>query len=119
LLGIARRQVLTSLRVTHREVGLIEEAAEMVPDGAPLAWEEGDVPALRKVVLSLPDPFREALVLCDLQELSYDEAAQVMGCPVGTIRSRLNRARQMLAERMERSSRRVAVRPAATEIEGC
>jgi RNA polymerase sigma-70 factor, ECF subfamily len=40
------------------------------------------------------------VVLCDLTELSYEEAATVIGCPVGTVRSRLHRARQMLLERL-------------------
>jgi len=48
--------------------------------------------------LSLPFAYREALVLCDLQELPYLDAANVIGCPIGTVRSRLNRARARLAE---------------------
>jgi hypothetical protein len=46
--------------------------------------------------------YREAIVLCELNGLSYEEAARVAGCPVGTIRSRLSRARQMLVERCRR-----------------
>ncbi len=48
--------------------------------------------ALRK----LPDVFREVVVLCDLEGLSYAEAAQALGIPIGTVRSRLSRAREML-----------------------
>ncbi len=44
----------------------------------------------------LPDEFRTAVVLVDLHELSYDEAAKVMDCPVGTVRSRLSRGRRLL-----------------------
>lgn len=44
----------------------------------------------------LPEEFRTALILVDIEELSYEEAAKVMGCAVGTIRSRLSRARRML-----------------------
>ena len=47
--------------------------------------------------------YREAVVLCDLQELPYDDAAEVIGCPVGTVRSRLHRARVMLAARLSAS----------------
>jgi RNA polymerase sigma-70 factor (ECF subfamily) len=55
---------------------------------------------VRQAVLSLPASYREAVVLCDLQELTYEDAAAAMSCPVGTIRSKLNRGRALLAERM-------------------
>jgi RNA polymerase sigma-70 factor (ECF subfamily) len=55
---------------------------------------------VRQAVLGLPAEYRETVVLCELQEFSYDEAAAVLGCPVGTIRSRLHRARTMLAEKL-------------------
>lgn len=54
---------------------------------------------LRQAILRLPMHYREIIVLCELNGLSYEEAATVAGCPVGTIRSRLSRARQMLIER--------------------
>jgi RNA polymerase sigma-70 factor (ECF subfamily) len=49
----------------------------------------------------LPAEFRETVVLCELEELSYDEAAQLIGCPVGTIRSRLHRGRALLLAKLE------------------
>lgn len=55
---------------------------------------------LRRAVLALPLRYREVVVLCDLQELSYAEAADVVGCAIGTIRSRLHRARRLLAVRV-------------------
>jgi RNA polymerase sigma-70 factor (ECF subfamily) len=58
------------------------------------------VERLRQSVLALPAHYREALVLCELQELSYADAACALGCAVGTVRSRLHRARSMLAEKM-------------------
>jgi RNA polymerase sigma-70 factor (ECF subfamily) len=51
-------------------------------------------------VQALPQMYREAVVLCDLQEMPYGDAAAVIGCPVGTVRSRLHRARAMLAARI-------------------
>jgi RNA polymerase sigma-70 factor, ECF subfamily len=54
---------------------------------------------LRLAILHLPVHYREVVVLCELNGLSYEEAALVAGCPVGTVRSRLSRARQMLIER--------------------
>jgi RNA polymerase sigma-70 factor (ECF subfamily) len=58
--------------------------------------------ALRVAVTELPDTYRETVVLCDLEERNYDEAARIMGCPVGTIRSRLHRARGLLAAKLKR-----------------
>jgi len=58
------------------------------------------IEGVRKAVLSLPSRYREVVVLCELQELSYAEAAGVLGCAVGTVRSRLHRGRAMLIEKM-------------------
>jgi RNA polymerase sigma-70 factor (ECF subfamily) len=55
---------------------------------------------MHKAVLNLPEHYREAVVLCDLQELTYNEAALVLGCAIGTVRSRLHRARTMLIEKL-------------------
>lgn len=58
------------------------------------------VEAVRQAVLSLPEHYREVVVLCSLHEMSYEQAAAVIDCPVGTVRSRLNRARAMLIEKL-------------------
>jgi RNA polymerase sigma-70 factor (ECF subfamily) len=55
---------------------------------------------VHRLVVTLPVPYREALVLCDLHELGYAEAAAALGCPVGTVRSRLHRARALLADKV-------------------
>lgn len=59
------------------------------------------IKAIRKAVLSLPERYREVVVLCELQELSYVEAAGVLNCAVGTVRSRLHRARALLIAKMK------------------
>ncbi len=56
--------------------------------------------SLKRVMLTLPPKYREAVVLCDLQELTYSEAAAAMRCRIGTVRSRLHRGREMLAARL-------------------
>jgi RNA polymerase sigma-70 factor (ECF subfamily) len=66
------------------------------------------IETLRKAVLALPPAYREVVVLCDLHERDYTEAASVLGCAIGTVRSRLHRARALLAEKM-RASERCAV----------
>jgi RNA polymerase sigma-70 factor, ECF subfamily len=55
---------------------------------------------VREAVLSLPEHYREVAALCDLQEMSYEEAASALDCAVGTVRSRLHRARALLAEKL-------------------
>lgn len=58
---------------------------------APLVESE-----IRQALDSLPAEFRLAVVLCDVEEFSYEEIAQIMGCPIGTVMSRLHRGRKLL-----------------------
>ena len=60
------------------------------------------VEQVRQAVVSLPPMYREAVVLCYLENLSYEEAAAVLECPVGTVRSRLSRGRVILAQKLIR-----------------
>ena len=53
-------------------------------------------PEVERALKALPDDFRLAILLVDIEELTYEEAAQVINCPLGTIRSRLSRGRRML-----------------------
>jgi len=55
---------------------------------------------VRSAVATLPENYREIVVLCDLEEMSYEEAAAALGCPVGTVRSRLHRARAILLDKL-------------------
>ena len=55
---------------------------------------------VESALAELPDDFRAAIVLVDIEGLSYEDAAAVLDCPVGTVRSRLFRARKHLAERL-------------------
>jgi RNA polymerase sigma-70 factor, ECF subfamily len=67
-------------------------------------WDEfasvETVGRVRQAVGTLPENYREVVVLCELQEMSYEEAASALDCPVGTVRSRLHRARAMLVEKL-------------------
>jgi len=56
-----------------------------------------DLAQLERALDALPEPFRSAVLLVDLDELSYEDAAAIMTCPVGTLRSRLFRGRRALA----------------------
>jgi RNA polymerase sigma-70 factor, ECF subfamily len=66
---------------------------------------------VRQAVATLPENYREIVILCDLEEMSYEEAASALGCPVGTVRSRLHRARAILLEKLRDAhpARRVPV----------
>jgi RNA polymerase sigma-70 factor (ECF subfamily) len=63
------------------------------------------IESVRRAVGSLPTAYREVVVLCDLQEMSYVEAANILGCAIGTVRSRLHRARSLLIEKLGASKR--------------
>jgi len=102
LLGVARNYALRRLR-QERHFVTIEDAASIASFDAgaseKLTRTEA-ILAMHKAVLSLPEHYREAVVLCDLQELTYAEAAAVLDCAIGTLRSRLHRARTMLSEKL-------------------
>ncbi len=106
LYGVARNLVLRHLREERQwdDIDWQEQspssALQMRPD--PLAVLEGSeiVRTVRRAVLALPQPYREAVVLCDLHELTYAEAASILDCRVGTIRSRLHRGRALLVDRI-------------------
>lgn len=108
LYGIARNHVL---RVFDRErpfVPIGEDAEDsdvherLVAHHDPLGdLTRGEMLGrLRQAVTALPSHYREVVVLCELHEMSYADAAGVLECPVGTVRSRLNRARAMLTGKM-------------------
>ena len=75
---------------------------------------ERNTNALRRALLELPVRYRETIVLCDLQELSYVDAAHALGCAVGTVRSRLHRGRALLARRLCNAEDRLICRMPAT-----
>ena len=71
---------------------------------------------IRRLVAELPDPFREAIVLREINDLSYREIADVVGVPVGTVMSRLARARSMLRKAWIAEEGTVNMTCAETEI---
>lgn len=112
LLGIARNlvrqrlgreQFYASLTDQQSEQGVVNEPQAVSDPLAELARNE-TIESVRKAVLSLPPRYREVVVLCELQEMSYAGAANVLECAIGTIRSRLHRARALLIEKMQPAS---------------
>lgn len=112
LYGIARHRIAKSLRgaVLVRASGLslddeakvrppICEAADLAaPGGTPdeQAEHAQDIERLRSAIKALPLSYREVLVWFDLEELPYSVIADMLDCPIGTVRSRLSRARALL-----------------------
>jgi len=110
LYGVARNRVMKHLERRPREVTLEEKQDDGQGPGivlqdpfTPATWMEKRerLEHVRAAVLDLPAEFREAVVLCELEEKSYEEAAQLIGCPIGTIRSRLHRGRALLLAKLE------------------
>ena len=106
LLGVARNQVLRRLR-QDRPMVPVDEHHEEIDRGVAVrghfssSMRKEKIEAVRKAVLSLPEHYREVVILCELQEMSYAETAHIMNCAVGTVRSRLHRARAILTEKLE------------------
>ena len=126
LFGIARKLVLRHLS-RNRALGEAEakDRKTLANFGAgtdpmvDLMRQEG-IEELRRAVLALPKRYREVVVLCDLEEVDYLEAARLLKCPIGTVRSRLHRARALLLEklrhRIEPPSRLKVLDPARSLI---
>lgn len=104
LFGIARHFVIRCLSAR----GLVVEMGEQILLDVPAVQEtafdvvtrEQRVVAVREAVESLPPLSREVIILCDLQEMDYAQVAAVIQCPIGTVRSRLHRARKLLAVKL-------------------
>jgi len=82
----------------HRSLAVEAEA------GAAAGWSDSEVEA---AFGQLPESFREVLLLIDIEELSYEEAAAALACPVGTVRSRLFRGRRQLYASLQEHARRI------------
>ena len=107
LFGIARKLILRQVERGRSDVALDSEQdeanlAKLAVNDDPLldlTRREG-IEALRRAVQALPRRYREVVVLCDLEEVDYADAAVALGCPIGTVRSRLHRARGLLLEKL-------------------
>jgi RNA polymerase sigma-70 factor (ECF subfamily) len=110
LVQITRNEILRRLGRDRAFVSLDEDERDedfspdenLIVNGDPLGnlVRNEEIEAVRQAVLALPLHYREVVVLCELEEMSYTEAAALLGCAVGTVRSRLHRARALLKERL-------------------
>jgi RNA polymerase sigma-70 factor (ECF subfamily) len=125
LYGMARNFVLRKLERESRFVPMVEETDGDVPAAEAFLASENPlveltrnetISAVRAAILALPTHYREVVVLCELNELSYAEAAEVLGCAIGTVRSRLSRARAILTDTL-RSERDAEASPKRVSAE--
>jgi len=90
----------------HRTLADGPWETNFVATGSDLDWQE---PELNYALAKLPEDFRSAVLLVDVQGFTYEEAAAALECPVGTVRSRLFRARRMLFVELKDYARRIGV----------
>jgi RNA polymerase sigma-70 factor, ECF subfamily len=108
LFGVARNHVLRRLRTEHLLAPLGDDSDDDVVFSQPSAemcpledlTRAETIESVRRAVLSLPAKYREVVVLCELQDVSYGETAEILGCAIGTVRSRLHRARALLLAKL-------------------
>jgi RNA polymerase sigma-70 factor (ECF subfamily) len=86
--------------VREEEEAKLDDQADSAPTPEQETFRKADIARVRAAIEAIPEPFREAVVLRDLEELSYAEIAEVTGVPVGTVMSRLSRGRGMLAREL-------------------
>jgi RNA polymerase sigma-70 factor (ECF subfamily) len=128
LLGMARHHALRLIKRDRTYVSI-----SPARDGS---WDSGDLAPLspdnphsemsrresihlvQQAILSLPEHYREAVVVCDLNEMSYEDAASVLGCSVGTVRSRLHRGRALLIQKLG-AGKKVEAGSKAIDPSGC
>ena len=110
LFGITRNKIMKYNERLPREISLVQRQEDGSGGGltlrdsfTPAMWAEQRerLEKVRAAVMDLPVEFRETIVLCELEEMSYEQAARLLDCPIGTIRSRLHRGRALLLAKLE------------------
>ena len=98
---VTRRRLLRERRFVEIDAGPVAEDA--APNASEALEHSDTLQRLREAILALPSRYREVVILCDLEGVTYAMAAASVGCAIGTIRSRLHRARQLLATKLRRT----------------
>ncbi len=95
--------------------GSVSGGAAFSPEDERALYEQcGD--ELKRHLEELPTSFRSALFLCDVEELSYEEIGRILDCPVGTVRSRISRARQQLRDRLHEYAKELGFGPSEKRV---
>jgi RNA polymerase sigma-70 factor (ECF subfamily) len=103
-LNFIRQRERTTITSLDEQEGNWEELIDF-EDSMPTPEEMAMNKELRELVRSkideLPPIYRTAIIMCDMHQLSYDEAARILGVPVGTLKSQVSRARRLLKEKLK------------------
>jgi RNA polymerase sigma-70 factor (ECF subfamily) len=98
---IARNCCLTAIqRSSGKRTSSLEEPGVRAAAEVPGRVSQAPLPDVERMVAELPDECRSAVMLYYMQEKSYDETARALGIPLGTLKTRLHRARRLLAEKV-------------------
>jgi RNA polymerase sigma-70 factor (ECF subfamily) len=100
LVGVARNQLRKRHTEEQRWIPLEDTPGRLLARGAEAADLDDDGDRLHAAIGALPESYRAVVVLCDLEEKTYEEAAMILEVPMGTVRSRLHRARALLARKL-------------------
>ena len=103
LIGIARNQLRRQSNDRQLAGSHFDESTAPAASSDALfddCARASEISSLQAAILTLPPRYREVVVLCDLEEKTYADAARLLGCPVGTVRSRLHRAHAILATKI-------------------
>nr|WP_210308603.1 sigma-70 family RNA polymerase sigma factor [Prosthecomicrobium pneumaticum] len=113
LFTIMRNTFYTRIKISKREApGLADCVSAMPVSEATQEWSlRGQ--ELKEAIDRLPPHYREVLVLIGVLGVSYEEAAAICGCAIGTVKSRLNRGRAHLLEHLGEDSPRALIEPTA------
>ena len=105
LIGVARNKVRRQIRQSSGLANLALEEPAIEANAFEAMSKRQETRALRRAILSLPPNYREVVVLCDLENMDYARAAEQLGCAIGTVRSRLHRARTILGAKLRNGER--------------
>jgi RNA polymerase sigma-70 factor (ECF subfamily) len=110
--GITRNHVLRWIRENRNNTSISDsELSEIQVENPLMEYSKAEeILKLRKAIHQLPENYREVLILCEINELSYEEASEILVCAIGTVRSRLHRARSILARALRGTEENNGVR---------
>lgn len=123
VMGIARKCLHRRLQAERGFISFGSTQEESEAAAGPAAAESNPLAdiarnetaqMIRQAVISLPIHYREVVVLCGLEEKSYQDAAEILGCAAGTVRSRLHRARELLLQKLRTSELQTELAPASS-----
>jgi RNA polymerase sigma-70 factor (ECF subfamily) len=100
-LNLARSELRKRKLRRFMSLDYLKEESDVEIAGRPSGVGEGLGPILEKAIDSLPEDYRTAFILCDIQRLPYQQIAEILRVPVGTVKSRINRARAMLRDKLK------------------